>query len=59
MITSATLDGEKFSTYFGDCPVFTIPGRCFDVAVLYAAQELAPDEVVQVCSAAAGCSFWT
>ena len=24
---SATLDAEKFSGYFFDCPIFTIPGR--------------------------------
>lgn len=38
VITSATLDGEKFSTYFRDCPVFSIPGRCYEVAVVHAAQ---------------------
>ena len=52
VITSATLDGEKFSTYFGDCPVFTIPGRCYDVGILYAAEELTPDQIVQVPCAA-------
>jgi ATP-dependent RNA helicase DHX8/PRP22 len=34
--TSATLDAEKFSTYFEDCPIFTIPGRLFPVTILYA-----------------------
>ena len=24
--TSATLDAEKFSSYFYNCPIFTIPG---------------------------------
>ena len=33
IITSATLDGEKFSAYFGDCPVFDVPGRQFPVKV--------------------------
>lgn len=33
MVTSATLDAEKFSTYFYDCPIFTIPGRTFPVEV--------------------------
>lgn len=33
IITSATLDGEKFSAYFGDCPVFDVPGRQFPVTV--------------------------
>lgn len=34
MITSATLDGQKFSTYFDDCPVFTVPGRTFEVQIV-------------------------
>ena len=34
--TSATLDAEKYSTYFFECPIFTIPGRTFPVEVLYA-----------------------
>ena len=33
--TSATLDAEKFSTYFDNCPIFTIPGRTFPVEVMY------------------------
>ena len=33
IVTSATLDAEKFSTYFFDCPIFTIPGRTFPVEV--------------------------
>ncbi|ELR22169.1 ATPdependent RNA helicase DHX8, putative [Acanthamoeba castellanii str. Neff] len=35
IITSATLDAEKFSTYFSNCPIFTIPGRTFPVEILY------------------------
>lgn len=35
IVTSATLDAEKFSTYFYGCPIFTIPGRTFLVEVLY------------------------
>jgi ATP-dependent RNA helicase DHX8/PRP22 len=35
IVTSATLEAEKFSTYFFGCPIFTIPGRCHDVEVLY------------------------
>ena len=27
--TSATLDAEKYSSYFFECPIFTIPVRCF------------------------------
>jgi len=33
--TSATLDAEKFSSYFNECPIFTIPGRTFPVEILY------------------------
>ena len=29
------MDAEKFSTYFFECPIFTIPGRLFPVEVLY------------------------
>lgn len=36
IVTSATLDAEKFSSYFFDCPIFTIPGRLFPVEVLFA-----------------------
>ena len=35
IITSATLDAEKFSAYFFDCPIFTIPGRLYPVEILY------------------------
>ncbi len=35
IITSATLDGERFSAYFGDCPVLTVPGRVYDVQLVY------------------------
>lgn len=35
IVTSATLDAEKFSTYFFGCPIFTIPGRTYPVEVLY------------------------
>lgn len=38
IITSATLDAEKFSTYFYNCPIFTIPGRTFPVEILYTKQ---------------------
>lgn len=35
IVTSATLDAEKFSTYFFQSPIFTIPGRTFPVEILY------------------------
>ncbi|KAL4449004.1 hypothetical protein ABPG77_007721 [Micractinium sp. CCAP 211/92] len=35
IVTSATLDAEKFSNFFGSVPVFKIPGRTFPVDVLF------------------------
>ncbi|KAL9623445.1 MAG: hypothetical protein Q9160_002338 [Pyrenula sp. 1 TL-2023] len=35
IVTSATLDAEKFSNYFYACPIFSIPGRTFPVEILY------------------------
>ena len=35
IVTSATLDAEKFSEYFFNCPIFTIPGRTYPVEILY------------------------
>ncbi|GAB1316921.1 DEAH-box ATP-dependent RNA helicase prp22 [Madurella fahalii] len=40
--TSATLDAEKFSCYFNNAPIFTIPGRTFPVEMLYS-REPEPD----------------
>ncbi|XP_034716286.1 ATP-dependent RNA helicase DHX8 isoform X4 [Etheostoma cragini] len=35
IVSSATLDAVKFSQYFYEAPIFTIPGRTFPVEVLY------------------------
>jgi ATP-dependent RNA helicase DHX8/PRP22 len=35
IVTSATLDAEKFSSYFNDCPIFRIPGRIYPVEILF------------------------
>lgn len=35
IITSATLDAEKFSEYFFGCPIFSIPGRMHPVEIMY------------------------
>jgi ATP-dependent RNA helicase DHX8/PRP22 len=40
--TSATLDATKFSSFFWECPIFTIPGRTFPVETLYT-KEPEPD----------------
>ena len=39
IVTSATLEAEKFSDYFFSCPIFRIPGRIFPVEVLFASQQ--------------------
>jgi ATP-dependent RNA helicase DHX8/PRP22 len=36
IVTSATLDSEKFSNYFNDCPIFRIPGRMYPVEIKFA-----------------------
>jgi ATP-dependent RNA helicase DHX8/PRP22 len=35
IVTSATLDASKFSAYFNNSPIFTIPGRTYPVDILY------------------------
>uniref|UniRef100_A0A0C9RLQ8 RNA helicase n=1 Tax=Wollemia nobilis TaxID=56998 RepID=A0A0C9RLQ8_9CONI len=35
IVTSATLNAQKFSNFFGSVPVFHIPGRTFPVNILY------------------------
>jgi pre-mRNA-splicing factor ATP-dependent RNA helicase DHX16 len=35
LISSATMDAEKFSAYFDDAPVYNIPGRRFPVDIYY------------------------
>ncbi|CAF4952546.1 unnamed protein product [Rotaria sp. Silwood1] len=35
LISSATLDAEKFSQFFDDAPIFRIPGRRFPVDIYY------------------------
>ncbi|XP_047535072.1 pre-mRNA-splicing factor ATP-dependent RNA helicase PRP16 [Vanessa atalanta] len=36
IVTSATMDSTKFSTFFGNVPTFTIPGRTFPVETFFA-----------------------
>jgi ATP-dependent RNA helicase DHX8/PRP22 len=35
IVTSATLDADKFSAYFNECPIFSIPGRTYPVEIMY------------------------
>ena len=44
IVTSATLDAQKFSNYFNNCPIFTVPGRTYPVDVLYC-KDPEPDYV--------------
>jgi len=44
VITSATLDTEKFSAAFGNAPVIHIGGRLYPVDVEYIPPESAPDD---------------
>ncbi|KAK8154823.1 putative mRNA splicing factor RNA helicase [Phyllosticta citrichinensis] len=38
IISSATVDAQKFSEYFDDAPIFNVPGRRFPVNVYYTPQ---------------------
>ncbi|XP_050397027.1 pre-mRNA-splicing factor ATP-dependent RNA helicase PRP16 [Patella vulgata] len=35
IVTSATMDATKFSNFFGNVPIYTIPGRTFPVDVMF------------------------
>nr|XP_033798390.1 pre-mRNA-splicing factor ATP-dependent RNA helicase PRP16 isoform X1 [Geotrypetes seraphini] len=35
IVTSATMDAEKFAAFFGNIPIFHIPGRTFPVDILF------------------------
>lgn len=35
IVTSATLNVEKFSTYFNNCPIIRVPGRVFPVDIYH------------------------
>ncbi|WFD35383.1 RNA helicase [Malassezia cuniculi] len=35
IVTSATMNADRFCQFFGDAPVFTIPGRTFPVDILF------------------------
>ena len=45
LISSATLDAEKFSDYFDNAPIFNIPGRRYPVEIMYSkAPEVGHDQ---------------
>ncbi|KAG5236490.1 pre-mRNA-splicing factor ATP-dependent RNA helicase [Salix suchowensis] len=39
LITSATLDGEKVSEFFSDCPVLNVPGKLYPVEIMYSEES--------------------
>lgn len=39
IVTSATLEAERFSKFFDNCGIFRIPGRMFDVEIFYSNQH--------------------
>lgn len=41
IVTSATMNSDKFSTFFGDSPQYTIPGKTFPVEVIYSSHSVA------------------
>lgn len=45
IVTSATLNAERFSEFFGGVPVFRIPGRTFHVEKYYA--KVPPEDYVE------------
>lgn len=47
IITSATMNAEKFSRYYGNAPQFTIPGRTFPVDILYL--RVIPEDYIEHC----------
>jgi pre-mRNA-splicing factor ATP-dependent RNA helicase DHX38/PRP16 len=36
IVTSATMDADKFSAFFGNVPIYNIPGRTFPVEIFFA-----------------------
>lgn len=55
IISSATLDHEKFSRHFGQAPVMVVPGRTYPVEVRY--RPLQPDSTGEIDNDLAGAVF--
>lgn len=52
LISSATLDAQKFSDYFDSAPIFNIPGRRYPVDILYSkAPEASTPLLAMLCRA--------
>src|SRR5882672_2381163 len=48
IITSATIDPERFSRHFGDAPIINVSGRSFPVEIRYRAVELDEEDETAV-----------
>ena len=51
IITSATIDSERFSEFFGGAPVIEVPGRQFEVEVIHAESGDSEDDPEVMASA--------
>ena len=52
IVSSATLNAKKFSEFFDDAPIFAVPGRRYNVDILYT-------KAPEVCSwLQHACSMW-
>lgn len=51
IVTSATMDSEKFSMFFGNVPVYNIPGRTFPVELIFS-KNVVEDYVDAACKQA-------
>ncbi|KAK3032066.1 hypothetical protein RJ639_036280 [Escallonia herrerae] len=49
LITSATLDGEKVSKFFSDCPVLNVPGKLFPVEIVYRSENAPKSNYIDLC----------
>jgi ATP-dependent helicase HrpA len=56
IVTSATIDLERFSQHFGDAPIIEVSGRTYPVEIRYRpAEDVASDDVDAVCDAVLEC----
>ena len=44
IVTSATIDSERFSTFFDGAPVFEVSGRQYPVEIIHAESGDSPDD---------------
>lgn len=47
LVTSATLDGEKVSRFFSDCPILNVPGKLFPVEIYHSSEK--PKSYIDAC----------